>query len=662
MAFLTAWPAPVQAESDCRQLWISIAPRAGARMMRAKLNLPQKGLILVGTVLVFELVFVGVLTVLLQQAEAEIKREVRATLVMSSANGLITLFHDSASSLVGYALTRNSEMIERYDQSVAEFSVTLSKLNNLVKDNPKEARLLKDVQVIVNQGIDLLNRHKERLLTGGRIEALRRFRADRAEVREILETFAEKVKLLAAEEKKILEENPEAKAAARRRVQQFIYLGIAMNVVFALSLALFFMQGIVRRLGTLNDNTVRLARGEPLNPQLAGNDEIANLDRVFHEMAAALKESTEKERAMTESARASEARVRSIIDSMPVGLVIASTDGVIESANPRMLLILGCPEADLVGRNLVEFFPAPEFSSFTELVSRHAERAVGGVVELQARRLDGKILPAELQLEDFSTQDGPRVLAIVQDVTERHEVEKLKKEFVAMVSHELRTPLTSIRGSLGLLAAGKLGQLPDKALRAVTIAERNTVRLTSLINDILDLEKLEAGKMEMHFQDVLLKTVIDRSIESVKVFAEQSEIALQVQPDGISRAIQADPDRLVQVLVNLLSNAVKFSPRGSAVTISVEESPGWATVVVLDRGRGIPEAFKERVFERFQQVEQSDAKKKGGSGLGLAICKAIVEQHGGQIGVDSEEGKGSRFWFRLPVGPTDVVTSAIAGV
>jgi PAS domain S-box-containing protein len=619
-------------------------------MMRAKLNLPQMGLILVAAVLVCELVFVGVLTVLLQQAEAEIKREVRATLVMSSANGLITLFHDSASSLVGYALTRNSEMIQRYDQSIAEFSVTLSNLNNLVKDNPKEARLLKDVQVIVNQGIDLLNRHKERLLTGSRIEALRRFRADRAEVREILETFAEKVKLLAAEEKKILEENPEAKAAARQRVQQFIYLGIAMNVVFALSLALFFMQGIVKRLGTLNDNTVRLARGEPLNPQLAGNDEIANLDRVFHEMAAALKESAEKERAMTESARASEARVRSIIDSMPVGLVIASADGVIESANPRMLLILGCPGADLIGRNLVEFFPAPELSSFTDLVARHAERAVGGVVEFQAQRLDGKFLPAELQLEDFSTQDGPRVLAIVQDVTERHEVEKLKKEFVAMVSHELRTPLTSIRGSLGLLAAGKLGQLPDKALRAVAIAERNTVRLTSLINDILDLEKLEAGKMELHFQDVLLKTVIDRSIESVKGLAEQNEIALEVHPDGASRSIRADPDRLVQVLVNLLSNAVKFSPRGSAVTILVEESHGWATVAVLDRGRGIPEAYRERVFERFQQVEQSDAKKKGGSGLGLAICKAIVEQHGGQIGVESEEGKGSRFWFSLPAG------------
>lgn len=630
--------------------------------MRAKLNLPQKGLLLVAAVLFFELVFVGVLTVLLQQAEAEIKREVRATLVMSGANGLISLFHDSASSLVGYALTRNSEMIQRYDQSIAEFSVTLSKLNDLVKDNPKEARLLKDVEVIVNQAIDLLNRHKERLLTGGRIEALGRFRADRAVVREILQRFTEKVKLLAAEEQKIQDENPEAKAAARQRVQQFIYLGIAMNVVFALSLALFFMQGIVKRLGTLTDNTVRLARGEPLNPPLAGDDEIANLDRVFHEMAAQLKEAAEKEHAMTESARASEARVRSIIDSMPVGLVIGSTDGVIESANPRMLSILGYPEADLIGRNLVEFFPAADVSSFSELVVRHAERAVGGVVELQAQRLDGTILPAELQLEDFSTQDGPKVLAIVQDVTQRHEVEKLKKEFVAMVSHELRTPLTSIRGSLGLLAAGKLGQLPDKAWRAVTIAERNTVRLTSLINDILDLEKLEAGKMELHFQDVLLKTVIDRSIESVKVLAEQSEIALEVQPDGIFRAIRADPDRLVQVLVNLLSNAVKFSPRGSAITISVEESPGWATVAVLDRGRGIPEAFKQRVFERFQQVEQSDAKKKGGSGLGLAICKAIVEQHGGKIGVDSEEGKGSRFWFRLPVGPADLVTSATAGV
>jgi len=219
---------------------------------------------------------------------------------------------------------------------------------------------------------------------------------------------------------------------------------------------------------------------------------------------------------------------------------------------------------------------------------------------------------------------------------------------VAMVSHELRTPLTSIRGSLGLLAAGKLGDLSEKAQRAVTIAERNTVRLAALINDILDLEKLESGKMEMHFEPVKVSAVIERSLDSVRAFADSNEVALQVEANGSTASLNADGDRLVQVVVNLLSNAVKFSAKGSAVTIAVDEAPGWVTFKVIDRGRGIPATHKDLIFERFQQVEQSDSKKKGGSGLGLAICKAIIEQHGGRIGVDSEEGKGSQFWFRVP--------------
>jgi PAS domain S-box-containing protein len=367
-----------------------------------------------------------------------------------------------------------------------------------------------------------------------------------------------------------------------------------------------------------------------------------------------------RERKQAEQAiQASETRVRLVIDSMPVALLIASTDGKIESANPRTEQMFGYAPADLLAKNLVELFPSSLFDSFAELVEKHKTKAVGGTAEWQARRADGALFPVELQLNDFTSQDGQRILVIMEDVSEHHEIEKLKRQFVAMVSHELRTPLTSIRGSLGLAAAGKLGQLPDKALRAVTIAERNTVRLAALINDILDLEKLEAGKMDLHTETVQLGQIIERSLESVRAFADQHEIHLGLESEPKAVCLLADGDRLVQVLVNLLSNAVKFSRKGGSVTISVEESPGWVMVAVTDTGRGIPEAYKERIFERFQQVEQADAKKRGGSGLGLAICKAIVEQHGGQIGVESEEGKGSRFWFRLPTG---VVTSAVAGV
>ncbi len=180
----------------------------------------------------------------------------------------------------------------------------------------------------------------------------------------------------------------------------------------------------------------------------------------------------------------------------------------------------------------------------------------------------------------------------------------------------------------------------------MAVAERNVVRLVRLINDILDLERYDSGRIEMHFETVALDSVFARSLEAVRSFADQEGVAIEISP--ATAQVWGDGERLVQVLVNLLSNAVKFSPRGSVVCLEARQGNGWSQVSVRDEGRGIPPSFRSVIFERFRQVEASDARQKGGSGLGLAICKAIIEQHGGSIGVESEEGKGSLFWFRLP--------------
>jgi len=230
-------------------------------------------------------------------------------------------------------------------------------------------------------------------------------------------------------------------------------------------------------------------------------------------------------------------------------------------------------------------------------------------------------------------------------------VDRLKSEFVSTVSHELRTPLTSIRGSLGLLAAGVLGDLPQQARDIVLLAERNSVRLTALINDILDFERLDSGRVAMEIAEVALQPLFEQSLESVRPVADEQRIALVSLPTALR--LRADADRIVQVLVNLLSNALKFSPADSEVLLWAEaEGEGRVRIFVRDQGPGIPDAFRQRIFERFAQVETSDKRGKGGTGLGLAICKAIVEHHGGRIGVDSEPGTpgtGSTFWFDLPV-------------
>jgi signal transduction histidine kinase len=248
--------------------------------------------------------------------------------------------------------------------------------------------------------------------------------------------------------------------------------------------------------------------------------------------------------------------------------------------------------------------------------------------------------PAAAETRPASADDGPVI------TVEPRELDRLGTELVSVVSHELRTPLTALRGSLGLLTGGVLGPLPGDVMELLHIAERNSLRLISLVNDILDLERLEQGKVELFIEPVRARAIIERSIDSVKAFADEDRVRIGVACGA--EGVLGDGDRLVQVLVNLLSNAVKFSPPDGRVEVWTEVEPEAVVFRVRDEGRGIPASYHALIFERFEQVPAPDQRERRGTGLGLAISKAIVMEHGGAIGVDSEEGKGSTFWFRVP--------------
>jgi signal transduction histidine kinase len=240
------------------------------------------------------------------------------------------------------------------------------------------------------------------------------------------------------------------------------------------------------------------------------------------------------------------------------------------------------------------------------------------------------------------------VFLAFRDLTRRREVDRLKSEFVSVVSHELRTPLTSIHGSLGLLSSGLLGS--DKGKRMLDIAVNNTDRLIRLLNDILDIEKLESGAVQMNRTCCDAGDLIRRSAEVMKAMADQHKIAVHVS--DLKANVDADCDRIVQCLTNLLSNAIKFSDPGSSVSISGSVVGDSVEFEVTDHGRGIPPDKRESIFERFHQVDASDSRRKGGTGLGLAITRSIVLQHGGRIWVHSESGKGSSFFFTVPLAGT----------
>jgi len=229
----------------------------------------------------------------------------------------------------------------------------------------------------------------------------------------------------------------------------------------------------------------------------------------------------------------------------------------------------------------------------------------------------------------------------------KHENIKQQKEFISIVSHELRTPLTAIYGSLKLLTSGALGRLPKEIQKTIEIAERNSERLTRLTNDILDIERLESGHAVIEHESLSLLPCIEQAVEAIRPYSAQYNVNLTVRSSYDDAVTYGDSFRLKQVLTNLISNAVKFSPPYGEVTISLKKSDGQIYISVSDHGRGIPEEFRDRIFGKFSQVESDDAHKKGGCGLGLAIAKEIVELHGGSIGLDSELGHGTRFFFTL---------------
>ncbi|TCV84164.1 PAS domain S-box protein [Sulfurirhabdus autotrophica] len=262
---------------------------------------------------------------------------------------------------------------------------------------------------------------------------------------------------------------------------------------------------------------------------------------------------------------------------------------------------------------------------------------------------DGSDFPVEIFLQLVREVDGHGLfIAIVRDITERKKVDRLKNEFVSTVSHELRTPLTSIRGALGLVAGGVAGELSIQAKSLIDIAYKNSERLVRLINDILDIEKIESGKMVLDLQRQDLMPIIEHAVEANRAYGEAYGVTFKITSalDGVK--VEVDQDRLLQVMTNLLSNAAKFSPANSQVEIAVRPGKYGVRVMVIDKGTGIPETFRSSIFQKFSQADSSDTRQKGGTGLGLSISKAIVEKMGGEIGFETKEGMGSVFYFELP--------------
>jgi PAS domain S-box-containing protein len=413
---------------------------------------------------------------------------------------------------------------------------------------------------------------------------------------------------------------------------------------------------VVRILGTVVDISIRkqaemALQAEKRNLELRVAERTVEMLQVNRQLQ---KELNQRQK-MQADLQLSQAQFAGILDIAADAIISIDRQQQITLFNQGAERIFGYAAAEVLGQPLDILLPARFAQLHQQQVTDFKRspvqaRRMGERREIFGRRKDGSEFPAEASISKLATGQEMLFTVFLQDITERRQIERMKDEFVSVVSHELRTPLTSIHGSLGLLASGLLKPDSEQGRRMLQIAVDSTDRLVRLINDILDIERIESGRVQMEKQLCQMADLITEAANIVQPLADQAQVTLSVRSSSLQ--VQADPDRIIQTLTNLLSNAIKFSSSGSTIWLTAQQQADRLLVTVKDQGCGIPEGKLDSIFERFQQVDSSNSRNHEGTGLGLAICRSIVQQHDGKIWVESSLGEGSSFYFTLPVEPS----------
>lgn len=342
-----------------------------------------------------------------------------------------------------------------------------------------------------------------------------------------------------------------------------------------------------------------------------------------------------------------------LMRSVSDGVFFKDCEGRYLSVNEVEASILKQEDAaGVIGATLSDLLPAEQAKCWSEAETLVLEQ--GEPISNESREMVGKDGSKQIwsvNLAPVHNSDGEveGLIGVSRDVTEERHLQQMKDEFVSTVSHELRTPLTAILGSLGLLRGGILGKLPEEAAQLIEVCHSNCGRLLRLVNDILDLEKLNRGALSVAYNAVNIESLLKEAVDANTGLAQQKHQSIERSVCSASLHVRGDSDRLMQVLANLISNALKFSPDGGKIRLRATKTDSHVRIAVTDMGGGVPEDFRKRIFQRFSQADGSDVRLKGGAGLGLNISRSIVELHGGVINYRTHKNMGTTFYFDLPL-------------
>ena len=426
----------------------------------------------------------------------------------------------------------------------------------------------------------------------------------------------------------------EDQASLARRAAKVGAIFALMGVLAAALLA----EAITRPLQEIIQATRALSEGKPV-PRLAVRtaDEVGELAGAFNEMTLKLRDTT-----------VSRDYLDRVLETMGECLVVTGPDGTITRVNSAVCTLSGVGEEELLGQNCRDLFRAPQghVSILDALAPDGSARGLETV--LLAR--GGEAVPVMISVGAMEENDGRArsYVIVAADIGERLRHEQQKDEFVTMVHHEVRAPLTAVRGAIGLLEGGVVGELGERGQELVKIALRNSERMGRLVNDILVSRKLDSGRMDFRFEKVEMMLLIEQAIDSTSAYATSHEVRFELEEGVPGAMVRVDPDRMIQVLTNVLSNAVHFSPIDGVVIVKASRRDLILRVAVSDSGPGIPEDFRDQVFEAFARGEHEDWRHRSGSGLGMSISKGIIEELGGTISFETEFGIGTTFLIDIP--------------
>ena len=580
--------------------------------------------------LVFEFVFVSSLAMLLSYSEDRSdKYESSKDVSFRFYKAVSKLFIDM-SKLVTNFTAGSEDQVKDLDNALASARSSRDTIAGGIFIRPDIADVLAPLPILLDKLANAINSGRP-IIANPDIPYRKQTKYVRQAVLPLMIQFRDASDKVMAKEDNLVSEEPNELAKIRIVVFGIMAFGICSSIVISIFAASIFSKHILNRLVTIEENAQLLAMRAPFKLSATGTDEIAELEIALDEANSVLAETRRKELAILDVATD----------------VICSLDKRYRftAIGAAALPSWGIEPDDLLGQSLI--------SLHTKECEPIIRTALESIAQVETdTQFDSQLICRDGSIKDIlwkvswvnATQS---YYCVAHDISERRAAERMKQRFISIASHDLRTPLSSISAILTILTSGGKGELPERASQVLTKADASLERLMDLIRDLLDLEKLEAGKVVMSLGVVSAMDVCSDSCDSLEFLAKSLDVKI-VRPFN-DAALYADERSLVRVLINLLSNAIKFSPRGSTVTVSLKNLGAMTEFSVIDQGTGIAAEDQEMIFEKFSQTKSSQASTAvKGTGLGLAISKLIAEAHGGSIGVESELGKGSRFFFQIP--------------